>query len=70
MSGKYLQGSQCNNLITMLDRLDSKDWIVVCKALNHVRQLSFFYKEAMLPILGNITTLTVKSLKNLRICSL
>jgi hypothetical protein len=51
----------------MLDRLDAKDWIVVCKALNCVRQSSFFYKEAMRPILGNITTLTVKSLKNPRI---
>jgi hypothetical protein len=54
------------NLITLLDRLDSKDWIVVCEALNHVRQLSIFHKEAMLPILGNVTTLTVKSLKNPR----
>lgn len=54
------------NLITLLDRLDSKDWIVVCEALNHVRQLSIFHKEAMLPMLGNVTTLIVKSLKNPR----
>jgi len=51
----------------MLDRLDSKDWIVVCRALNRVRQLSFFYKEAMHQILGNITPLTIMSLNNSRI---
>lgn len=54
------------NLITLLERLDSKDWLVVCEALNHVRQLSIFHKEAMLPILGNVVLLTTKSLKNPR----
>jgi len=39
------------SLQTLLERLDSKDWLVVCEALNHVRQLSIFHKEAMLPIL-------------------
>eukprot|EP01018_Ginkgo_biloba_P007287 Gb_22435 [translate_table: standard] len=55
-----------DQLNTLLDRLDSKDWLVVCEALNHVRQLSIFHKEAMLQLLGNVVSLTVKSLKNPR----
>ncbi|ERN05906.1 hypothetical protein AMTRI_Chr10g6380 [Amborella trichopoda] len=54
------------NLNTLLSRLDSKDWVSVCEALNHVRQLSIFHKETMVPMLGNVVSLTVKSLKNPR----
>uniref|UniRef100_A0A0D6QUI9 TOG domain-containing protein n=1 Tax=Araucaria cunninghamii TaxID=56994 RepID=A0A0D6QUI9_ARACU len=54
------------HLATLLDRLDSKDWLMVCEALNHLRQLSIFHKEAILQILPNVVTLIVKSVKNPR----
>ena len=38
-------------LQSVLAGLDSKDWVSVCDALNNVRRLSIFHKEAMLHIL-------------------
>ncbi|CDP02130.1 unnamed protein product [Coffea canephora] len=54
------------SLKTLLAGLDSKDWVLVCEALNDVRRLSIFHKEMMLDILGKVVTLIVKSLKNPR----
>ncbi|KAA8548084.1 hypothetical protein F0562_004655 [Nyssa sinensis] len=54
------------NLKTLLAELDSKDWVSVCEALNNVRRLSIFHKEAMFDMLGNVISLIVKSLKNPR----
>lgn len=54
------------SLKTLLAGLDSKDWVLVCEALNNVRRLSIFHKEMMRDILGNVITLIVKSLKNPR----
>ncbi|XP_055806560.1 uncharacterized protein LOC129875148 [Solanum dulcamara] len=54
------------SLKTLLSGLESKDWILVCEALNDVRSLSEFHREAMLDILGNVISLVVKSLKNPR----
>ncbi|KAJ4960179.1 hypothetical protein NE237_020089 [Protea cynaroides] len=53
-------------LKTLVAGLDSKDWVLVCEALNNVRRLSIFHKEAMLDMLGNVISLIVKSLKNPR----
>ncbi len=36
---------------TLLERLDSKEWLVVCEALTHTRQLSIFHTKLLLPIL-------------------
>jgi hypothetical protein len=36
---------------TLLERLDSKEWLVVCEALTHTRQLSIFHSELLVPIL-------------------
>ncbi|CAL9128000.1 unnamed protein product [Musa textilis] len=36
---------------TLLARLDSKDWVSVCEALNNVRQLSIYYRERLLEII-------------------
>jgi hypothetical protein len=36
---------------TLLERLDSKEWLVVCGALTHTRQLSIFHTKLLLPIL-------------------
>ncbi|CAH8370560.1 unnamed protein product [Eruca vesicaria subsp. sativa] len=53
-------------LKTVLAGLDSKDWVSVCDALNNVRRLSIFHKEAMLHLLEKVIPLVVKSLKNPR----
>ncbi|KAF3444675.1 hypothetical protein FNV43_RR14368 [Rhamnella rubrinervis] len=55
-----------SSLKTLLAGLDSKDWVLVCDALNNVRRLSIFHKEEMLNILGDVISLVVKSLKNPR----
>ncbi|KAK4367470.1 hypothetical protein RND71_011262 [Anisodus tanguticus] len=54
------------SLKTLLAGLESKDWVSVCEALNDVRRLSLFHKEAMVDMLGNVISLIVKSLKNPR----
>ncbi|KAF8106241.1 hypothetical protein N665_0145s0054 [Sinapis alba] len=53
-------------LKSVLAGLDSKDWVSVCDALNNVRRLSIFHKEAMLHLLEKVIPLVVKSLKNPR----
>ncbi|CAK9157481.1 unnamed protein product [Ilex paraguariensis] len=53
-------------LKALLDGLDSKDWVLVCEALNNVRRLSLFHKEAMVGMLESVIPLIVKSLKNPR----
>ncbi|XP_050382729.1 uncharacterized protein LOC126799546 [Argentina anserina] len=54
------------SLKTLVTGLDSKDWVLLCEALNTVRQLSIFHKEAMLDKLGDVIPLVVRSLKNPR----
>ncbi|KAE9620105.1 hypothetical protein Lal_00040432 [Lupinus albus] len=70
---EYIESEKLNDLEdidtclkNLLAGLDSKNWIVVCDALNNVRCLSLFHKEAMLDMLGDIITLVAKSLKNPR----
>ncbi|KAI0488928.1 hypothetical protein KFK09_028767 [Dendrobium nobile] len=53
-------------LNTLLARLDSKDWVSVCEALNNVRQLSVYHKEKLIDFLGDLIPKIVKSLKNPR----
>ncbi|XAR71181.1 hypothetical protein NMG60_11028330 [Bertholletia excelsa] len=53
-------------LKSLLSGLDSKNWVSVCEALNDVRRLSIFHKEAMHGMLENVIPLIVKSLKNPR----
>ncbi|RDY02252.1 hypothetical protein CR513_14302, partial [Mucuna pruriens] len=54
-------------LKTLLAGLESKDWVLVCDALNNVRRLSIFHKEAMLDIaIRDVITSIAKSLKNSR----
>ncbi|XP_009599984.1 uncharacterized protein LOC107766855 [Nicotiana tabacum] len=70
---EYIESENLNDLEdvdtslkTLLTGLDSKDWVLVCEALNDVRRLSIFHKEAMVDMLGNVISLIVKSLKNPR----
>ncbi|KAH9533297.1 hypothetical protein CY35_18G044400 [Sphagnum magellanicum] len=51
---------------TLLERLDSKEWLVVCEALNHTRQLSIFHTDLLVPILDTVVALVIKSVKNPR----
>lgn len=55
-----------SSLNTLLTRLDSKDWVLICEALNNVRQLAIYHKEKLLEMLGAVIPLIVKSLKNPR----
>lgn len=48
---------------TLLARLDSKDWVSTCEALNNVRQFSIYHKQKLLEIFGAVIRLIVKSLK-------
>lgn len=51
---------------TLLQRLDAKDWITVCEALNHTRQLAIFHSASMVQILNSVVTFTIKAMKNPR----
>ncbi|KAF7819609.1 TOG array regulator of axonemal microtubules protein 1-like [Senna tora] len=70
---EYIESENLNDLEdadtrlkTLLDGLNSKDWVIVCDALNNVRRFSIFHKEAILDILGDVITFVVKSLKSPR----
>ncbi|XP_017238406.1 uncharacterized protein LOC108211344 [Daucus carota subsp. sativus] len=54
------------NIEILKGELESKDWVVVCGALNNVRRLSLFHKELLCDMLENVVSLVVKSLKNPR----
>ncbi|KAJ7974554.1 ARM repeat superfamily protein [Quillaja saponaria] len=58
---EYIESENLNDLEdidmslkTLLAGLDSKDWVLVCEALNNVRRLSIFHKEAMLNMLSAV----------------
>jgi hypothetical protein len=36
---------------TLVKRLDSKDWVMTCEALNNVRQLAIYHKERLQELL-------------------
>ena len=36
---------------TLVKRLDSKDWVMTCEALNNVRQLAMYHKERLQELL-------------------
>nr|GMC67243.1 HEAT repeat-conatining protein [Ipomoea batatas]GMC73418.1 HEAT repeat-conatining protein [Ipomoea batatas] len=70
---EYIESENLNDvedvdtsLKTLLAGLDSKDWVLVCEALNDVRRLCIFHKETMLDMLEKVISLIVKSLKNPR----
>ncbi|KAE9620085.1 hypothetical protein Lalb_Chr02g0160021 [Lupinus albus] len=71
---EYIESEKLNDLEdidtclkNLLAGLDSKNWIVVCDALNNVRCLSLFIrKQCWTCCKGDIITLVAKSLKNPR----
>uniref|UniRef100_A0ACD5Y7W0 Uncharacterized protein n=1 Tax=Avena sativa TaxID=4498 RepID=A0ACD5Y7W0_AVESA len=54
------------SLSSLLARLDSKDWVKTCEALNNVRQLAIYHKEKLQELLEPLVPLIVKSVKNPR----
>jgi hypothetical protein len=36
---------------TLVQRLESKDWVMTCEALNNVRQLAKYHKERLRELL-------------------
>ncbi|KAG0622368.1 hypothetical protein M758_3G092300 [Ceratodon purpureus] len=54
------------HLQTLVERLESKEWLIVLEALTNVRQLAIFHTELMLPILDKVVALVTKSMKNPR----
>ncbi|KAK9090464.1 hypothetical protein Sjap_023641 [Stephania japonica] len=70
---EYIESENLNDLDdadlcldTLLAGLESKDWVLLCEALNNVRRLSIYHREAMIKIMENVIPLIVKSLKNPR----
>eukprot|EP00250_Pteridium_aquilinum_P014549 c22056_g1_i1 orf=447-1631(-) len=55
-----------SHLNTLLGRLDSKDWLEVCEALNNMRQLSIYHKASLLLLLDQAVPLLIKAMKNPR----
>lgn len=56
----------CLFVNALLERLDSKDWTSVCKALNDTRRIAIFHASSMLHILGSVVSSTIKAMKNPR----
>ncbi|XP_015698149.1 uncharacterized protein LOC102712941 [Oryza brachyantha] len=54
------------SLSTLVGRLDSKDWVMTCEALNNVRQLAIYHKDRLQELLETLVPLIVKSVKNPR----
>ncbi|KAI7731167.1 hypothetical protein M8C21_006575 [Ambrosia artemisiifolia] len=54
------------SLKMLIPGLESKDWVLICEALNNVRRLSIYHKEALEDIMDTVISLLVKSLKNPR----
>lgn len=51
---------------SLMDDLESKDWVKLCSALNDVRRFAIHHSELLLPLLENVMLVMVKSLKNPR----
>ncbi|XP_039129749.1 uncharacterized protein LOC120265838 [Dioscorea cayenensis subsp. rotundata] len=55
-----------NKIKSVLEELESKDWIRVCEALNDVRRLALHHQSLLHPILENVMLVIVKSMKSPR----
>ncbi|XP_008801091.3 uncharacterized protein LOC103715289 [Phoenix dactylifera] len=53
-------------IASLLEELESRDWLKVCAALNDVRRLALHHYSYLLPILGNVMLVIVKAMKNPR----
>ncbi|XP_043708085.1 TOG array regulator of axonemal microtubules protein 2 [Telopea speciosissima] len=51
---------------TLMEELDSKDWMKVCESLNHARGFAIHHPSFLLPILDKVMLVMVKSTNNPR----
>ncbi|CAI8590101.1 unnamed protein product [Vicia faba] len=51
---------------SLIEDLDSKNWVEVCESLNDVRRFALYHSSLLLPILDKILLVVVKSMKNPR----
>lgn len=54
------------HLCSLLQSLDSKDWVKVCEAINIMRQLAIHHSAVLLPLLEQAVPLLIKAMKNPR----
>ncbi|QCE13267.1 TOG array regulator of axonemal microtubules protein 2 [Vigna unguiculata] len=51
---------------SLIEDLNSKNWIKVCESLNDARRFALFHSSLLFPILGNIVLVVAKTMKNPR----
>ncbi|KAF3456221.1 hypothetical protein FNV43_RR00871 [Rhamnella rubrinervis] len=51
---------------SLIEGLDSKDWIKVCESLNNVRRLAIYNSALLFPVLEKVMMVLVKAMKNPR----
>ncbi|GMI64084.1 hypothetical protein like AT4G15830 [Hibiscus trionum] len=55
-----------SNIQSLIEGLDSKDWVKVCKSLNDVRRFSLYHSSLLLPVLEKVILVVIKAMKNPR----
>ncbi|XP_021290303.1 TOG array regulator of axonemal microtubules protein 1 [Herrania umbratica] len=51
---------------SLIEGLDSKDWVKLCESLNDARRFSLYHSNLLLPILEKVILVVVKAMKNPR----
>ncbi|KAH7858195.1 hypothetical protein Vadar_021149 [Vaccinium darrowii] len=51
---------------SLVEGLESKDWLKVCDSLNNARRLALFHSTLLLPLLEKVMLVLVKAMKNPR----
>uniref|UniRef100_A0A2N9IBJ5 TOG domain-containing protein n=1 Tax=Fagus sylvatica TaxID=28930 RepID=A0A2N9IBJ5_FAGSY len=51
---------------SLIEGLDSKDWIKVCESLNNARRFALYHSTLLVPILEKVVLVLVKAMKNPR----
>ncbi|XP_039071308.1 LOW QUALITY PROTEIN: TOG array regulator of axonemal microtubules protein 1-like [Hibiscus syriacus] len=55
-----------SNIQSLVEGLDSKDWVTVCESLNFVRRFAIYHSDLLLPVLEKVILVEVKAMKNPR----
>ncbi|KAE8076763.1 hypothetical protein FH972_015390 [Carpinus fangiana] len=51
---------------SLIEGLDSKDWMKVCESLNNTRRFALYHSTLLLPLLEKVMLVLVKAMKNPR----
>ncbi|KAL4202782.1 hypothetical protein AMTRI_Chr02g222900 [Amborella trichopoda] len=54
------------NIQSLMEKLESKDWLTMCEALNNTRRLALYHSSTLLPLIEKVVMVLVKGLKNPR----